>query len=314
MLIGAAIVLQCALDACADAQTPVCAASPSVAILSIGISSYRSFWPDLKFADNDARSVAAAFAAQAGPGRLFSTISGGAPTVLIDAMATKAAIQKAVDALQQRRPGPDDYTIVFVAAQGGSIDSRNYLFLPYDADTISEDSVRQTAIDWGEFYSRLRSIDGHVLLFIDVCHSSSMDGSSAAAGLGATDDGDSDAYMRTLDRMQNDTDNDVSAVITFSSCGPGEVGHESDRARHGLFAAALLHALTSDAATEGGTGAITVCDVQNYLARVIPEMVRRMPAWDDKSEAQDPKVLCLDDSGSLPLAIAPQQESAALSP
>jgi WD40 repeat protein len=211
--------------------------TPRLTLLTIGVRRYQKFL-DLLYTDNDARAIEQAFQAQ--KGKVFSDVTS---IPLINKDATKDNIIAHLKTLGSYGQDDDDYTIVFVAGHGGQIDDKHYYFLPYDVDTsVDADTVKATAVNWDtDFYQYLKNIPGHVLVFLDTCHSAGA--KETEADTSATSQTKNTAYWEFMRRLGEEDHDKTTSVITLASCNPGETSQELSRFKHGVFAEALIEGL-----------------------------------------------------------------------
>ena len=236
---------------------------PRLNLLVIGVRQYLRF-RDLLYPDKDALAIRQAFEAQEGEGRLFDK---GETISLVNKQATRQNILGALGKLQAAQQDEHDYTIVFVAGHGGDTDHhKNYFFLPYDVDTsVDHARVEETAINWNAFYSKLRGLPSHVVVFLDTCHSAGAKEMAAGAGDGRVENL---AYRDLLSGLNTDAQSDASAVITLASCNSGETSQERETYRHGAFAEALLEGLRAENnPAHADNGKVTVARLYGYISQ-----------------------------------------------
>ena len=241
---------------------------PRLTVLAIGVKRYLRFL-DLLYPDRDAEAIVKDFQDQ--EGKLFEKVT---PYTLTNKNATKKNILEALDKLKAAAPDDSDYTIVFVAGHGGQTSSKRYYFLPYDVDTsVDADTLDRTAVDWDDFYKKLKGLPGHVFLFLDTCHSA-----------GAVTDAHTDtpvgiqtnnlAYGEFLHGLMAEQDNKTSSIITLASCGPREFSADLPQFRHGAFAEALIEGLrTINNPTDLSRGQVTFGHLVSYITRALPASI-----------------------------------------
>lgn len=253
------------------------AAPPALNILAIGIRDYRGF-VSLQYPDADAKSIAAAFQRQTS---LFSSIN--PPIILLNDKATKGGILSAIDELCNRKIGPDDYTVIFIAGHAGaSQDNSHYYLLPYDViqdpndihvtpeqkaqQMDGEALMENTSVDLAQLYDRISKIPGHVILLLDTCHSG---GTTLEAE-------DNDGYSRFTTQLTDRWDRGTTAVITFASCGPAEESEEKTEWGHGAFTKAILDALSGEAPDgHDNNGQVTVLTLETYVSSAVAAMTQK---------------------------------------
>ena len=276
---------------------------PRLTLLTIGVSRYASFL-DLLYPDRDAIEIANEFQAQ--EGKLFSKVT---PISLINKKATKANIESALKTLQETPKDENDYTVVFIAGHGGQTDAKHYYFLPYDVQTWGgseaegKQRVAVTAVNWDDIYAALKSLPGHVILFLDTCH-------SAGATKTQTDAPENDetknmGYRDFLDKLSTESTNATSSVITFPSCDSGETSQEAVQYKHGAFAEALIEGLRTEnnQIPLDTRGDVTLARLSKYVGDRVPVLTNKKqfpPLLNARAEVQE-----------LPLAQVTQRREAA---
>ena len=240
---------------------------PRLTLLNIGVRRYLKFL-DLLYPDKDALAIEKDFQDQVGPDKLFSQMT---DLTLTNKQATKQGIEDALAKLKTVPQDGDDYTIVFVAGHGGQTDAKHYYFLPYDVDTsVDADTVARTAVNWSDFYEVLKGLPGHVIVFLDTCHSAGA--RETQADMPTTDQTKNLAYRELLSQLASEAD--TSAVITLASCGPGQTSQELSRFKHGAFAEAIIEGLrtVNNPAHPDGSNQITLNRLYNFMTRKVNEV------------------------------------------
>ncbi len=262
------------------ASAPPRPGTPTLYMISIGVSQYLDSTDALQYPAKDAGDIAGLFQDQQGPGKMFSKV---VVSKLTDHKASRDAIISSLVQLrkQAQKMGPNDYTIVFVAGHGTNDDLDQYFFAPYDIDA---DNIDVTGVQWLTFSQTLAQLPGKVILMLDTCHSAGVEGKIDKK----------DGYGRflvasTLDRLNNE-----SPVITFASCGKGQLSQESTAWNNGAFTKALMEGL-SGKADANHDGIVSITELSRYLDRRVGELTH---------QAQRPVLTKpLSISGDLPLAV-----------
>lgn len=223
-------------------------------------------------------------------------------TSLINKAATKTGILDALNSLETEELTKShwdqyDYTIVFIAGHGGQINDKQYCFLPYDVDQTSEVEVKNTAVAWDDIYKPLKQLPGHVLVFLDACHSAGAKPNQSVVSNVQTTNA---AYTSFMADLKNQPD----SIITMASCNAGQTSQELDRFQHGAFAQALLEGLRADnnPVNVDQDNQVTLNGLYLYVAERLKEIAVPTPT----QTTQVPELLgnLANDVNTLPLAKA----------
>ena len=235
---------------------------PTLNLLAVGVSNYSRF-KNLDYADKDADAIYNFFEKQ--QGKAFSKVNATELTDKTPIKATHDAVLAALKNLSDHPGGEDDYTIVFLAMHGGDVKKEtgpDYYLLPYDVDTYSAKLVEETALEFnGDIAKRINDLPGHIILFLDACHS---------AGKGDTSD--NPGFAAVLNQLAHRAEYNLSPVITFASCEANETSKELPKLQHGAFTAAVLDGLAG-AADSLATGEITATDLNYYVRARVRELL-----------------------------------------
>lgn len=213
-------------------------------VLAIGINRYANPALNLNFAVPDAEAVARALRARSG--NLFRDVQ---VTVLRDAQATRRGVLAALEDLA-RTTQPQDTFVLYLGGHGVRTEpDQRFLFLPHDATEIGnwtalrrqgiEDSVLVAAI------ARIRARDG--LLLLDTCHAGQL-------------------TMDQLSALGNETGRFLLAASTSV-----QEALDSYDDRNGVFAFAVLEALSGRAAADG-EGRISALALGEWVMRRVPQL------------------------------------------
>ena len=148
------------------------AGKPKLYVLAVGVSAYEK--PDyrLNYAAKDARDLAALLA------RGNSLYRGVETKVLADATADKNDILDGLEWIRKQTTSKD-VAMIFFSGHGINDSTGHYYYLPVEADI---DGLKRTGVAFSDIKTRVSSIAGKVLLFMDTCHSwELMAGRSATA-------------------------------------------------------------------------------------------------------------------------------------
>jgi Caspase domain len=173
--------------------------------------------------------------------------------MVLDSEVTKCTINKALNWLANDAQ-PNDTVLIFFSGHGiqktGGFDLGEYL-CPVEA---SEDHLRDTCISNEELAKALYAVGAERLaVFLDACH---------AGGVGNLGNQEEVRYGLS-EKTYNDLAQTRGRVI-ISSCRAGEVSHELQGMRNGLFASWLLDGLRGGAAR--GDGTIWMTNLYSYIS------------------------------------------------
>ncbi len=222
----------------------------SLWLLSVGVSQYRDNAMSLRYADEDAKAIAATLSRQKG-GRIYRDVN---VLVLINDQVTRASIMNQWDEFLGRA-GPDDLVVIFLAGHGQrDASTGSYYFLPYDAsaDNLKVAGLRMT--DFDEMVSSLRKNVPRVVLLLDTCY-------AGAVGAGARSTG------RPVDLGAQITM--AEGLFKLAAAKEGEESKEDPQLRHGVFTSALLRGLAGEA-DHDRDGIISLNSLFSYVAREVP--------------------------------------------
>lgn len=141
---------------------------PELWVVAVGVSRYANLAPELQleYADDDARSIGAAFAGQVGEGKPFAKLH---RIQLFDAEVTVDSVQRAVRELAGM--SPDDLAVVFMAGHGvRRKEDGKMVFLTSNAVLTPEGSA-QHGVGWDVIQGHLGQAKGRVMVLLDACHS-----------------------------------------------------------------------------------------------------------------------------------------------
>ncbi len=149
------------------------AEKPKLLVLAVGVSEYAASAQvnQLKFADDDARGLAAEFKKQ--EGLAYSQVH---VKIIPDREATQKGVKIGFEWLQQKAQDVGENLVVCVLVAGhGQDDDGQYYFVPHDFD--GSHTAQVSGLGWKEFLlGPLRDIDAPVILLMDTCHSAAVTG------------------------------------------------------------------------------------------------------------------------------------------
>jgi hypothetical protein len=226
--------------------------------LAIGVSRYDSTTADLRYADDDARSLAEALKGQ--EGKLFSEVH--FKTLVNEDVTRDSIIQNMSTHLG--KAAPDDVVFIFIAGHGTKHhQSGSYYFVPYDADFDSILTKGLRMSDFDEAVSILSKNVNKVILAMDTCHSGAMRLGARAAGRG-------EDLAEAL--------KEASGHYVLAAAKGGEESLENEKFKinkqdsgHGAFTYALLEGM-SGKANYDGDNYISLNELFQYVAKRVPRL------------------------------------------
>jgi WD40 repeat protein/uncharacterized caspase-like protein len=140
---------------------------PELWVISVGVSQYSKLGSEhqLDYADDDARSIAGAFAGQVGQGKPFAKLH---PITLFDSEVTVDSVKQAVQLLEKM--SPDDLAVVFMAGHGVRRRDGKMVFLTSGAD-LTPEGIERHGVGWDVIQGHLGQAKGRVMVLLDACHS-----------------------------------------------------------------------------------------------------------------------------------------------
>lgn len=230
--------------------TPAAAALPTLHILTVGINKYRDARLDLDYGVADADAILHQFSESQGAfGRVASTR-------LIDAGATRAAIIRALTALQNAPP--TEVLVVYLAGHG-EIEDGDWYFLPHDF-VFSREGIKRTGISATTFRDLLSRVGPQrVLVLIDSCKSG----------------GSIDTLATAIDRKLLRTLGRDAGVAILAGARRDQNAEEFPQLHHGAFTYVVLQGVEGKADAEHN-GHITSGEVLTYSASSLPELTQQL--------------------------------------
>jgi hypothetical protein len=289
-----------AFDAHGAASNPVAfdvtstrtgAQRPDVWVVAVGINRYKNL-PDklqLDAADDDAKGVAAAFAAFEG-----STYGKAHVTTLTDADATPGSIVTAIGGLSAMKR--DDVAVVFFAGHGfkpGA--SADMVFvtggaeLRPDGQGLTDESVKRDGVAWTEIAAGLGKARGRVVVMLDACHSGHVSQSlvvpnEALASALARDQRAGEVVFAASKGRQLSLEGGTARGLALdpgSGAAPATSEVRFSQAEpHGYFTGALLAAMSDPASDRNGDGALQLSEIIDEVTRRVTRQSRsRQTPW-----------------------------------
>ena len=205
-------------------------ADPQLYVVAVGVGQYAEPTMNLRFADDDARAIAAVFRTR-GP-----AIYGKDKvhvTEVIDEKATKAGIREALTQVSTQAHPQD--TMLLLLAGHGIVLGQRYYFIPHEfkhgAGDINQD-VRRQGLPEDELDELVRAIPAHNRLVIyDTCHSGGVMSISRIAR-------NPFAFRGALERLSRST-----GCFTIAATAASDEAKELPELGHGALTYALLAGL-----------------------------------------------------------------------
>ena len=248
-------------------------ARPNLYVLSVGPKL------NLQFSDRDAADFGRSFGSQgARAHRLFNQVT---VDTLIGERATTQNIRLAIASIRNKlRTGvilEDDVVVLFFSTHGFLREGDLYL----QANDYLSYAAAETSIPYRSgILDKIEGLPCRKLVFIDACH---------AAGARANTADITDAL--------SDLRNAPRGLAVFASSSADEQSYEDVRWGNGAFTEALLDGLTGGRADDNANGIITLTELERYVTKTVPDLVRRT-----KQKDQHPR-LTRNELGDLPLYI-----------
>lgn len=232
---------------------------PNLWVLAIGISGYKDSNLNLKYADNDAISIAKMLKSQ--EGKLFNEVHN---KLLLNQDGTRENI---LDGMSRflGMASYDDLVIIFIAGHGvKDKQTGSYYFVTYDA---RPDNMMTRGLLWSTFDEAQRRLTNNVskvMLWLDTCHAGAMKVAMRGAEAG-------EELSQALKSAEG--------TFILAASKPGEESEESERFRlkgevegHGAFTYALLEGL--DKADMDKDKSISVYELSSYVAKRVPKLTK----------------------------------------
>ncbi len=265
----------------------------------IGISRYErggTQFPDLQFADRDAREFCELLMSPAGGGFTKDHI-----LLLINQEATYSAIRNGLFTFLKDAE-EDDLIVVFFSGHGAPDPARpeNLYLLPHDVDA---GNIAATGFPMWDMEKVLWQIvkSQRVVVFADACHSAGVTAGLGVKGVNAEAAGEN-VYSRYFRRLAHTR----PGRVVLSSSGGNEQSLEGSKwDRHGVFTWALLQGLkgAADGAVPG-TQKDGIVTLQEIVAYVQQQVVQETQNRQRPFLAASPKY-----DGDLPLGIVSTSNS-----
>jgi len=234
---------------------------PRLFVLALGVDEYRLDPLKLKYAEKDARAVAAAFE-RAGTG-LYGEIF---TEVVADEEVTRAALDAKFRTLA-KSIRPNDVFVFFSAGHGKTVDGR-FFFIPQDFTGTSLASIREQGIGhaaWQEWFSLIPAQKS--LLLFDSCESGTLTETVVGREL---------RFQAASDLLGNATGR--ALIAASSGTGVALEGYQD----HGVFAWSIMDALSH--ADKDSNGLIDIDELAGTIEETVPRIAEE--AFGEKQTPQ----------------------------
>ncbi len=237
-----------------SASADVPAGASVLWVLAIGVSHYQRPEFDLRFADADARAIAAMLERQRN-GPLYREVN---TRVLTNAEVSRESILSSMETFLGRA-GPNDVAVLFVAGHAvQDLASGSYYFLPFaaTADNLVTAGLRMS--DFDEMVRVVRRNVRGLVVMLDTCHAGAL--RLPSPELRASDEVAAGIAVG-------------EGLFLLAATKPGEDSKEQPELAHGAFTYALLEGLEGGADAHGD-GLLSVSDLFGYVARRVPQLTQ----------------------------------------
>ncbi len=228
-------------------------AKPTLYLLSVGVSSYEESGMSLRFAHEDARSVAASFEKQ--EGALFERVES---RVLVNEEASLVNIKEGLSWLE-RQATQNDLVVMFVSAHGALDHKGSHYLLPSDFDPHN---LFATGLNIRDLTEGVSATPCKKLIFLDACHSGQSGRDFLEFGTPKAFD-----FNQAIEQLTN-RENGITVVTSSSG---QEFSYERPDWGHGAFTKALLEGLNGSADINQDL-LVTLAELNFYLSERVKEL------------------------------------------
>jgi WD40 repeat protein len=259
----------------ADSKGQSAPQPPELYVVAAGVSRYPRLAPSyqLDLAAADARSIAEAFSAQAGPAKQYAAIHS---KLLVDEQVTSGSLKEALAGLGAMRA--TDTAVVFLAGHGVKPGKdADMVFLTSTADATPE-GIRAGGLGWNEIGTLLSAAKGRVLVLLDACHSGDVSqellvpNGDLAASLVHDQRAGTLVFAAAKGRQlsyEGQTSRAVHARGLTIDEGTNPLVTRASNEAHGFFTGAFLNSLVAPATDRNGDGVVQVSElIDDVIARV----------------------------------------------
>ena len=224
---------------------------PTLWVLAVGVSHYKDSALTLRYADADARAVAAALEVQARSG-LYAEVK---KTVLVNDEVTRERIIKTIKSFRTNS-GPEDVVVLFFAGHGEQASDR-YYFLPYPA---ANDDFEALGLGWADIRAAVEDLHRHgqwVIVLLDTCDAGALNIASERGQVSFTD-------------VQRDVTVSEGSFL-LAAATSGHPAMEDAQWEHGAFTKAFLDGIHGKAPSDDD-GVISLLSLFAYISREVPQL------------------------------------------
>ena len=241
----------------------------------IGINDYES-WPDLSYAEEDARAMAEVFRMQ-----------GFDVNILLGQSATRKTILRALGEELAKKAGSNDRVVIYFSGHGQteSLASGRQVgyIIPVDCPQSDYLTSAISMTQLREIHDRLRA--KHILYLMDSCYS----------GQGFLKSGG-------IDPNTSDYVNVVTSRRAVQMITAGDAGQQAQEGEgHGLFTEYVLRGLKGEADIQPVDGVVTVGELGLFVER---------PVFERSNGRQRPRYGRLDGEGEVVFVTSPEKRIA----
>lgn len=225
-------------------------------MLVVGINHYRDKALQLRYAVQDAQSIAQVISRTGAP--LFQDVK---VTALFDDQVTIPGLAQTFRNIK-KSIAPRDVFLFYLAGHGVTLGGR-YYFLPQDFRYYNDDSVRQNAIDQDDLQNWLAEIPARKsLILIDTCESGSFSKSMVVMrGM---------AEKAAIAKLTRATGR--ATIVASTDTQPAAEGYHG----HGVFTYVLLEGLQHADATFGNRDGYTgLFELAAYVNDQVPDITMK---------------------------------------
>lgn len=255
-------------------------------VLAIGVSKYEDPRINLRYADQDAESIAQIFKSQEGV--LFNEVS---TRVLVNEEATREAILNSMSRFLGQAV-KDDVVLIFMSGHGWKDNIGSYYFLPHNA---TWENLISNGLPMSQFELALKSLHQNVeklILLLDTCHAGAA--SESSRGAIGTD------LLEALGQARG--------LYKLSASTASEASWEDAKWGHGAFTYSLLDGL--DGAAASSDGVVWLGNLFSHVGKTVPRLTegKQHPHFD--LQGTDLPFFVLSDSVVKDSKVAPVDSSA----
>jgi WD40 repeat protein len=226
---------------------------PNLYVLAVGITDYEKEKYDLLFAAKDANDFSSVIGTQ--KDLMYNKVS---LRLLTDKQASRDNILSGLDWLKQNCTA-EDVAMIFLSGHGVNDNVGRFYYLPFGADV---EYLRATCVPFKDFEETLSAIPGKVILFVDACHSGSLDSGIQTKPPDVT-------------RLINEASSDDVGVVIFTSSTTRQSSYENAAWQNGAFTKALVEGLTGKA-DYVKSGSISLKELDLYISTRVKELAEEI--------------------------------------